>query len=385
MPYDDVEPDEPFIPPPMSESDFGDERPQEATRNAMPMEINVLPKKRSDFSFEWGRGNDPESSTSMRSTAGNNNGKSREDNEPPCLIPTRTYRFRPSKQEWKHVPESIRAQKKPPTSVRIISWNIDAFGQARVARAKAALRHIAADVLGCKNITEEPEPCCILLQEVNRDLIPFLLEHEWIQRHFQICPKTADKWPRLVHFGNVNLVSRSIEIAKSDILHFKSQSPMGRMGVISHVKLRAPDPTPRMVTIRIINTHLESEVAGEYYRPFQLALLRQVLNDGEFSDGGVIAGDFNAIGVSDVHLARSNNLKDAWRRGDNDESGHTWGYQGPDIDKYPSSRLDKILYVPKKGYEVDEPRRIGIGKKEVEGREWVSDHFGLETTLRMIH
>lgn len=80
-------------------------------------------------------------------------------------------------------------------------------------------------------------------------------------------------------------------------------------------------------------------------------------------------------------------LRDAWRKGDQDERGFTWGEQ-PECD-YPAARFDKILYLPRRGYRVDEPQRIGVGLKINSdrlpgGSLWCSDHAGLWTKLHVL-
>jgi len=89
----------------------------------------------------------------------------------------------------------------------------------------------------------------------------------------------------------------------------------------------------------------------------------------------------NPIGKTDCFLAHNLGLDDAWPRGSSDPEGFTWGYQSLDEEKkYPPARLDKILYVPKRRYNVDEPQRIGVGLMAVvpeKENHWVSGHYGL--------
>jgi tyrosyl-DNA phosphodiesterase 2 len=102
--------------------------------------------------------------------------------------------------------------------------------------------------------------------------------------------------------------------------------------------------------------------------------------------GGVVAGDMNTIMPEDEGIEKEVGLRDAWRKG-SVEIGKTWGYQGQNEQKFPCARLDKIFYLPWRGYKIDEPRRIGVGVK-IKGSSsgetlWASDHYGLESTLRM--
>lgn len=136
---------------------------------------------------------------------------------------------------------------------------------------------------------------------------------------------------------------------------------MSRAGVVVDIKLNTPATAAesREVTMRLINTHLESLPQGEQYRLIQMSILATYLKKKDEVQGGVIVGDMNAICPSDASIAEDVGLRDAWKKGDSDESGFTWGYQGGG--EFPAARLDKVLYLPRRGYRVDEPSRIGIG------------------------
>jgi tyrosyl-DNA phosphodiesterase 2 len=94
----------------------------------------------------------------------------------------------------------------------------------------------------------------------------------------------------------------------------------------------------------------------------------------------------NPIGPKDAGAPGALGLKDAWRKGDTDERGFTWGEQPRS--EFPAGRFDKILYLPRKGYRVDEPQRIGMGLKvsneRVPNGLWMSDHCGLWTKVQVL-
>ncbi|TFK40372.1 Endonuclease/exonuclease/phosphatase [Crucibulum laeve] len=300
---------------------------------------------------------------------------------PNRLLELKSYRFRASRDQWKHIsPQHIPADKPIPSSVRIITWNIDFTADKKQERLTAALRHIERDVLCCKP-GHAPEPCCINLQEVHASVFSHLLRDDWVRRHFIATPITHSKWPENAYYGLVTLVSRSLTVVRAQILSF-ALSTQDRGGLAIYIKLRAPEPTHHIVTMCIVNTHLESLPQGEAWRPRQLSLLSRFLKQDSVR-GGVIVGDMNAIGVSDATIAANCDLRDAWKKGDGDQTGFTWGYQGPDVGKFPPGRLDKVLYLPRKGYKVEEPRRIGLGVKDASETQWVSDHYGLDTYLRL--
>ena len=308
------------------------------------------------------------------------------------MLTLRPYRFRQSKNSWKHIePSGMRDELREKSfggdntrhisQIRIITWNVDMASKYPEERLSEALRHIEEDVLQCKE-DQEPEPCCILLQEVKDSMLPFLLKDSWVRRWFVVAPFTKDKWPEGAWYGNVTLVSRSIEIAECHILHY-GFSAQQRTALCVKIKLN-PKGSQEKVVLSIVNTHLESLPTGAPLRPKQLELASRFLRLQSVV-GGIIAGDMNAISPEDVTIASDLGLRDSWRRGDLD-TGNTWGYQGQNAGNYPPNRLDKIYYLPDAGYKVEEPKRIGMGIKVREDEDdavWVSDHYGLETTLRM--
>lgn len=309
------------------------------------------------------------------------------------LIRLKPYRFRPSKNAWKHTPTSgmqvnpdkeykLEERKEPCETLRIITWNIDFVTDHKEDRLDAALRHIELDVLRCKEY-EAPEPCVIMLQEVHESVLPYLLRDEWVRRWFVVTPVTKEKWPPDSFYGNVTLVARSLNIAECHILHY-GVTAQQRTSLCVKIKLHYPG-TQEKAVIALVNTHLESMPQGQPARPKQLEMCARFLRLNGVR-GGVVAGDMNTICPEDATIAKEVGLRDSWRKGEVD-GGKTWGFQGQNEANYPTNRLDKVLYLPGMGYKLDEPRRIGVGARIREGtREelWVSDHYGLETTLRML-
>lgn len=304
-----------------------------------------------------------------------------DDSRPTLLVTLHPKYFHPEKGAWKHVSRrKIEEQKHHPSSIKVVTWNID-FQSAYVEeRLEAVLRHLETTVFKCPS-GEAPEPCCIMLQEVHRDVLPCILEDSWVRDHFVVTPVNNDKWPDPV-YGNVTLVSRSLAVVQAHLVKF-GHSSMGRTGVMVDIKFRKPSAAAEEITLRLINTHLESLPIGARYRPIQLQCLATFLK-AEGIKGGLIAGDMNAIGQSDVDLAIDAGLKDAWRKGDRDDAGFTWGYQGGG--DFPAARLDRVFFQPRKGYKVDEPKPIGVGLKAKKGllKCWASDHYGLEAILRVL-
>ncbi|KAF9048697.1 Endonuclease/exonuclease/phosphatase [Panaeolus papilionaceus] len=283
----------------------------------------------------------------------------------------------------------------PPTSsVRIITWNIDKDSPFPEERLTTALRHIQHDVLKCRDNSVTPEACCILLQEMHEQVLEHLKKDEWVRRWFTLTPLDKDKWPKPAHvpghshmeqYGNVTLVSRSLPIVEAHIVSYGS-SVMCRTALCVKIRLTLPPFGAETAVISIVNTHLESLPVGELSRPHQLDVCARLVRTAGVR-GGIIAGDMNAISERDAVIHKELQLRDAWDRPES-RSGHTWGYQGHNPNNaFPCNRLDKVFYVAKRGYIVDTPRRIGVGLKVNEGtteEQFVSDHYGLQTTLRML-
>jgi tyrosyl-DNA phosphodiesterase 2 len=390
----------PFIPPDFEDDHYDsdiDENKNDNNNVAIPQTLSKLKPYRyrpssTSIPFippEFEGSNDITESTNDSSNNENNIAIS--ESMKTVLLKLKPYRFRPSKNAWKHVvtfglrndipPE----EKKPPCSqVRIITWNIDFVSKHPEERLTACLRHIEEDVLQCK-AGEAPEPCCILLQEVLDTVIPHLLRNTWVRKWFTVAPYSSIKWPEGAHYGNITLVSRSLTIAECHILHY-GLTGMGRTSLCVKIRLNYPAPSKETAIICVVNTHLESLPQGAVWRPHQLDLCSRLLRLRGVT-GGVVGGDMNTILPEDEGIEKEVGLRDAWRKGSAD-SGKTWGYQGQNEEKFPCGRLDKILYLPWRGYKVDEPRRIGVGVK-IKGTSssetlWASDHYGLESTLRMV-
>lgn len=203
-----------------------------------------------------------------------------------------------------------------------------------------------------------------------------------------MTPGKIDEWPPGAWYGNVTLISRTIPV--SDAYSLEYDSEMQRNALIIDLKLSVPPNAARrkaqsklqFVTLRVANTHLESLPSpGARLRTEQLGLVAEVLREEELV-GGIVCGDMNAICPSDVELTSKVGLTDAWKGGNDEEDAFTWGYQPPCT--YPPGRLDKILYASGTGgYTVEEPKRVGLALKTEKG-QWVSDHFGLTTTVRIL-
>nr|GAT60739.1 predicted protein [Mycena chlorophos] len=305
------------------------------------------------------------------------------DDEGPVIpsqcLELRMYRWRRSRNRWQRLAEDYNIENEQvPTRFQLVTWNVSFDAPLVGPRMNECLRYLEEDVFKCVD-GEAPEPCVVCLQEVHVAAVGTILANPWVREHFLLTPADTNKWPIDALYGNITLVEKSIPVEKG----FGSSS-MHRTGLIVDVRLEAPKPHDYDVILRVVNTHLESLRYGDDIRPGQLKLLSKFLK-GPGVRGGLIAGDMNPIGPLDAGLPASLGLKDAWRKGDKDPSGFTWGEQPKT--EYPAGRFDKILYLPRKGYRVDPPERIGIGLKlhneRLQSAIWTSDHYGLLTTVHV--
>ncbi|OBZ72613.1 Tyrosyl-DNA phosphodiesterase 2 [Grifola frondosa] len=286
------------------------------------------------------------------------------------LHPLKPKCYSSTKRRWI---ESLNASDKvPPKKLRIISWNVDFASPTPKKRMQSIISYLESIASA-----SSPESWCILLQEMMEDSLATLLSDDWVRTHFIVLPTSRDEWPQHSWYGNVTLVSRNLHIVSASILTFEN-SFMGRGAVIVDVLLRATRSRRRQV-IRVANTHLESLPQGTSARPMQLLSISALLKEPGLR-GGIVGGDMNAIRPSDraIHVAAG--LRDAYYSiVPDDESSYTWGYQPPS--RFPPGRLDKVFYTGRE-LLVDCVQRIGVGLKTEHG-QWVSDHYGLVTTLML--
>lgn len=277
-----------------------------------------------------------------------------------------------------------------PSFVRVASWNIDPMRPDSTLRLDAALSYLQHIVFKCRTNRQTPDPSCILLQGVLATAFTIILDNKWVQNSFFVIPSTTGAWPKLAKYGNVTLVSRSLQIAKSFSIHFNCSESYShaifvdlKLSGLLDTKPNSPSPQS-VVTLRIANTHLEPLPDGAPTREKQLKIIADtLLQDGLF--GGVVGGDFNAITPDDSAAVESVGLWDAWSGDDADESGFTWGYQ-PRSPIAPG-RMDKLVYTPRPGFFMDTPKKIAIGKKygKPTRRRWISDHVGLSSRVQCVY
>jgi tyrosyl-DNA phosphodiesterase 2 len=289
---------------------------------------------------------------------------------PDTVVSIQSKRF--SSGKWNYASQAPYDNNLP-TSLSIITWNIDFAAPEAARRLTAALDYLRYHVFP-EHKEGKPPHCLILLQEININAFDTLLAHPWVQEWFKVVPGSPEAgWRRGASYGTVTLVHAPL--ANSVCVHFED-SYMARNALVTDITVgggAAEYPAPRI--LRVINTHLESLPLGTRTRISQMCVIGELLKE-EGLLGGITCGDMNAIAPSDATLPEQNGLSDAWEenRREEEEEGTTWGYQP--VTRFPPGRLDKILYTESDAFDVKEVRRIAVGLKMPAG-EWVSDHYGL--------
>lgn len=305
-----------------------------------------------------------------------------QDEQPNVLRSTKIFGYRDARRGWRHMSaRKYEEQLDHPSSIQIVTWNVNHKAPNPKERMFVALRHLETYVFKC-GMGQEPVACCIMLQEVHRDALKHLLDDPWIRRHFVVTPITAEKWRD--GYGNVTLVARTIVVVFAGTLNF-GYSHTARGAIVVDLKVSTPKADePQDMVLRMINTHLEPGALGIRMRRVQLGVLGSLLRQKEQVRGGVVVGGMNAVSPEDSSLPASHRLTDAWTFPNKTPSGFTWGLQ--DSGDLPAARLDKVLYVVRrKAYDIESPKRIGMGLRAFNAKGmnvgWVSDHYGLLTRL----
>ena len=215
------------------------------------------------------------------------------------------------------------------TSLRVLTWNVDAFAPAAGRRLNALLDHVSTqidtDPLGALDI--------VCLQEVSPLALRTLTDHPWIKANFFLTDISPTDWRgfgTFKSFGSVSLVRKAVGSSTplyvpTEVYRTDYKSRMNRDALIVDLTfpsiasgsqdagdvaiLETHPSVDRAFHLRVINVHLESLALQPPLRPAQLAHCTNHVNE---ADAGFIAGDFNAIEYFDDELAEKNGLIDAW-------------------------------------------------------------------------
>ncbi|KAF8487681.1 Endonuclease/exonuclease/phosphatase [Gautieria morchelliformis] len=294
---------------------------------------------------------------------------------PPKILSA--YRFIDSQQKWVSV-DSPSVPDFTASELKLITWNLDARSYLVKQRFTQAMRFLQNKVLGDTIRT----PCCILLQEVHKDVFPALLQSGWIRQNFVLAPISTDDW--ITPYGIVTLISKTMPVTTVFAVELH-MTTVGRQALFLDIHLSAPppetqeeQPDKRIRTIRIANTHLEPDPSGSRARPKQLKQIARMLNVPNL-DACICAGSMWSVQNSDATAPFEAGFSDACKSPKRDSM--TWGYQPPT--EQPPARLDKILYFPTERVEVGYPARIAHRARMLSGG-YISDHCGLSTMVKIL-
>ncbi|KAI0039853.1 hypothetical protein FA95DRAFT_970856 [Auriscalpium vulgare] len=260
-----------------------------------------------------------------------------------------------------------------PTSLSLLTWNIDFVAANQWKRVTAVLDYLQYDVFQT-HLHGSPQPCVVMLQEVRADTFDTILQHPWVRRYFTVFPDSPKRWPHGARYGLVTLLGRGVRITQARSLWF-GNTGMARGALLVDVLVAGRALAAQV--LRIANTHLESLPAGAPRRAGQMRAIAPLVHDAGVA-GGLVCGDMNALVPADDALVAQCGLNDAWDcREDARAYGATWGHQ-PAHARFAPGRLDKILFVGRGAYRVQGTRKIGEGVTlATEDGAYLSDHCGL--------
>ena len=284
------------------------------------------------------------------------------------LRPLRIKGFSPEEGRWT---TKFPTSDTPVFTLRVVSWNIDFFTPDPAGRMAHILEYLQERVL-----TDCPKPSCILLQELTDESFEALLESEWVQEHFVVTPPNTKRWR--ASYGLATLVSRHARVRNAQMLQFH-RTTMGRGAIFVDIEMFVPGSMGETRIVRIANTHLESLPEGERSRPAQLRAIADLLRDKAVTGGGIVGGDMNMIRPVDQDIHVRAGLVDGCANPT--LADYTWGWQPPT--RFPPGRLDRIFFC---GDNIlwNPIQVIGRGVKTRDTEQWVSDHFGLATTVELV-
>ncbi|KAF5354688.1 hypothetical protein D9756_005493 [Leucocoprinus leucothites] len=266
---------------------------------------------------------------------------------------------------------------------QVITWNIEFSAPHIEERTNGILDYIWNYTLELNSQTLGRIPTILLFQEVSAEAFLAFLSHPFIRFNYDLTDINRRNFDS--HYGTITCIPRPLTpfVTAINRVPFEN-SIMGRDALIIDLDLphfpsfRHSFPyRPNISRIRICNTHLESlRGRGDSARPKQLQHISQLLFS---ADGGLVAGDMNAIAPTDDPAPSALGFADAWEVVHPQAfpvDGHTWGYQPPSR-RYPPRRLDKVLFLG--NLTPVSIERLGVGRRvEAEGSSaWLSDHYGL--------
>ncbi|KAG6871394.1 hypothetical protein C0995_005158 [Termitomyces sp. Mi166 len=253
-------------------------------------------------------------------------------------------------------------------SLSLTTWNIQASQAKPVERSELILSHIL----------EGPKrPDIIHLQEVAPSVRQHLLSDSRVRSSFLTTDAEDDTAFKEVPFVTMTLLSNKrfgpALLTEKGGGEGKGEGRYKRDALC--VSIRHP-VAPAL--LHFFNVHLDS-LDSQFRRMLQMHVLNGLLREPG-CNGGLIAGDFNAIHPDDYTLVDTYGLVDAWvaLHGNTIESdgGATWGVGVELKDGLKPGRLDKVVML---GLQPTEIEVLKPGLIDADTR-W-SDHCGLHCTF----
>ena len=278
----------------------------------------------------------------------------------------------------------------------VVTWNIDYNSALAALRISALISRILA---------LSPAVDVILLQEVSRTALSFLLEDPRIRQDWIASEGSATSFGQQ-SFISVTLMSKGRfgqpasspgGLALGRVWRVKYPSRFGRDALCCDIFVPSCTKSPGETTLtrtRLINVHLDSLPIQPSLRPRQISIVASLLR---CAGRGLVAGDFNPVLPQDTTLLRDNDLIDAWAELHPGEPGFTWGVDGNE--PFPPNRMDKIAILGLKVQDMEilhpgsvgRPHEGGTPVTSVPEREgsvdqpvpW-SDHSGLRCSVQLV-
>src|SRR6266567_6622171 len=148
-----------------------------------------------------------------------------------AVVSIQAKRFSSGSSNWNFAPQALYDNSLP-TSLSIITWNIDFATPEAARRLTAALDYIRYHAFP-EHQGGKPPPCLILLQEINIDVFNTLLAHPWVREWFKVVPASPEAgWPRGATYGTITLVHAPL--ANSVCVHYED-SYMGRNALTTDI------------------------------------------------------------------------------------------------------------------------------------------------------
>jgi len=282
-------------------------------------------------------------------------------------------RFDKEKNKWiSENPELIWKNcdnKYIPSTCKILSWNIlfDKY-ETDSTQIKHQFKTRLTHILDC---IENANPDIIALQEITTTMLfDQILKHEKsnILEDYYI---TDSKY---ANYGQITLTKYAPV----------SQNLISLCGKKTYLQMTFLDSDDNR--IEFCNIHLTSnkQKGSETKRSLQL---KTILTNLEMCNHCIIAGDFNSqrdiiIDNSNILLVKNKMLLDSWNLINNGNIGYTYDTFNNPLAKLHShnaipGRFDRILFT-QNSFKVRET--VIVGNNDVNG-VWLSDHYGIMTTL----